>query len=162
MTTSTTRSVRFNTKKCSSCQKQLSQFESVDVLGLSFHPKCFTCSTCSTVLTPETFRQSPEGEFLCPKHFKPPPDTLTRRPSKLFEEETCCICHTRVYIIDRIKVDSKVAHKNCLVCFTCSDALPTNGTFNFRDDKLFCQPHFDIINKQNKRNSSRFSELLNF
>ncbi|KAH3757561.1 ZYX protein [Pelomyxa schiedti] len=57
-------------KECHVCHEKLKvelSEEGVEALGVTFHPKCFACVTCHTVLNPDESFYPLNGMPVCPK-----------------------------------------------------------------------------------------------
>ncbi|XP_031090780.1 LIM domain-containing protein WLIM1-like isoform X2 [Ipomoea triloba] len=60
--------------------------------------------------------------------------------------QKCKACEKTVYLVDQLRVDSKVYHKACFRCQHCKGTLKLSNYSSF-EGVLYCKPHFDQLFK---------------
>ncbi|XP_052131552.1 uncharacterized protein LOC113208097 isoform X9 [Frankliniella occidentalis] len=56
-------------------------------------------------------------------------------------QSNCKACGKQVFVMEQIKAEKAVWHKNCFRCKECSKQL-TVDTYSSNDGDIFCKPHF--------------------
>jgi len=59
----------------------------------------------------------------------------------VFKGDTCVVCTKTVYALEKISVEEKVYHKNCLRCGHC-DKILSLGNYAGVNGLFYCKPHF--------------------
>jgi len=55
--------------------------------------------------------------------------------------EKCDVCGQTVYLIEKVVIEGKILHSNCLRCAHCSNKLSA-GKYASLAGKYYCKPHF--------------------
>jgi len=56
-------------------------------------------------------------------------------------DEKCVACDKRVYVMDKLVVDTQCYHKSCFRCVKCNKVLSL-GNFTINNGSAYCKPHF--------------------
>jgi len=75
-------------------------------------------------------------------------------------ESKCDLCSKTVYATEKIKMDEKVYHRNCLKCSHCGNVLKL-GNYASLKGKIYCKPHFkQLFNSKGNYNEGFGEEKL--
>ncbi|XP_028397542.1 calponin homology domain-containing protein DDB_G0272472-like isoform X2 [Dendronephthya gigantea] len=54
--------------------------------------------------------------------------------------DTCAVCGSKVYQMEKFKVKDNIVHRSCIKCSVCKRLLSV-GNFIFSQNKIYCKPH---------------------
>ncbi len=54
--------------------------------------------------------------------------------------DTCAVCGSKVYQMEKFKVKDNIVHRSCIKCSVCKRLLSV-GNFIMSQNKIYCKPH---------------------
>ena len=73
-----------------------------------------------------------------PSHDEKPKEKHS--PFIQLKTDTCAVCGSKVYQMERFKVKDNIVHRSCIKCSVCKRLLSV-GNFIMSQNKIYCKPH---------------------
>ena len=108
-----------NAPKCPNCERPIALDVQPKILSnnAAYHPECFTCSSCNSLIREPEFFESKSNEPMCQNCFE---------TSKLPKCSECKKPISEAYII----IENQPLHKDCFKCNQCNEKISqTEGGF---------------------------------
>ena len=70
------------------------------------------------------------------------PEKTRDKPSPFIQlkTDTCAVCGSKVYQMEKFKVKDNIVHRSCIKCSVCKRLLSV-GNFIMSQNKIYCKPH---------------------
>jgi len=137
---------------CEKCRKQFQPREAMQIYQEKYyHPHCFTCSECGSILAGQPFFPKPNNLFQCEKC------NNTLAP-------ICCMCQQKIPSGTTAKrYQNRHYHSDCFRCVKCNAVVPDGHNFVDCLDGTFqcltCSKHITGV-YQGKEHAPHLNNIL--